>query len=354
MMCQRLCPVIFRRCKLTLTIFILTMLLIYFNFHRQSNFSNKKITHYNDMIMISTKPSLTKTSLDLQVLGLRTDMGVCTKGHTPWNKDWLISELVEFMQVYNKRIRDNYQGTPLMHQFAIWCLVRHLNPRHIIESGVWRGLGTWILRQAAPDAQLIMLDPNSKMRLWYVDNKTDSLYLTGEKFRDFGSMSFWDDIDIDFSETLAFIDDHNTPFKRIHQARRVGIRHMIFEDNYWLGYSDCFSLKQGCACLMDEPECKNFRYKDNWAMTNRTLKESDIMHAAKTFRDIKTYKEFPMIWDVYREGVTMFSAKSTNYLFPTKNGHSLLQSMGLERLPEEKQMNGTYTYCNIAYVELHQ
>ena len=38
--------------------------------------------------------------------------------------------------------------------------LRHARPETIVESGVHIGLGTWILRQAAPHARLILLDPD--------------------------------------------------------------------------------------------------------------------------------------------------------------------------------------------------
>ena len=37
--------------------------------------------------------------------------------------------------------------------------LRYHQPEHIIESGIYKGLGTWMLRQAAPQAQLILIDP---------------------------------------------------------------------------------------------------------------------------------------------------------------------------------------------------
>jgi len=41
--------------------------------------------------------------------------------------------------------------------FASWFMARQLDPEVIIESGVWRGQGTWLLEQACPRAQIISM-----------------------------------------------------------------------------------------------------------------------------------------------------------------------------------------------------
>ena len=240
-----------------------------------------------------------------------------------------------------------------MHQFALWCIIRHLQPKQIIESGVWSGLGTWMLRQAAPDAQLILIDPKLQAHMHYVDRKNDTIHLTNKNFRDLSTFRNWHDIKFhDLEKTLVFVDDHHTPMKRIPHARRMGFKHMIFEDNYWLGFSDCLSLKQGCGCLLDEPECKQFKYKDAWGTTKRNLTRDDIEHVAEIFEGIEIYAEFPMIWNVYKQGVKMVSSRSTNYLFKTQDGGKLLRDFGLKWLPFRSMLDGSYTYANLAYVKL--
>ena len=284
--------------------------------------------------------------------GVQKRNGVCSKGDPPWTYDWLRSELRHFLHVYDQRLGDNMRGTPLMHQFAVWSIVRALKPRHIIESGIMNGLGTWIVRQAAPDAQLILLDPSTQLDLTYRDTHDDTFYFTGRNFRDFSSMPHWNDVTIDVNRTLAFIDDHHTPLRRIAHARRVGIRHMIFEDNYWLGFADCFSLKQACACVMGEQVCNQFKYRDAFGLQTRALRADDVTTSARIFSNMRLYAEFPMIWNVWHPGVTMISKESRNFLFPHKNGSQLLREHGLTRFPPKSQLNGYYTYGNVALIEL--
>lgn len=284
--------------------------------------------------------------------GVYYQKGICTKNNAPWSNAWIKKQIRPFLQVYNRRPANNYLGTPLMHQFAMWCIVRYLEPLHIIESGIWRGLGTWLLRQAAPHSQLILLDVRIKRNIIYKDLKNDTLYLTGRNFTDFSRLNSVNGLKLNLDRTLAFIDDHHSPFLRIPHARKSGIKHMIFEDNYWLGFYDCLSLKQGCACVMGESICQTFQYKDAYGLIKRNMTMHYLKKIERTFEGIDTYSEFPMMWNVYKDGVTMISKKSRNYLFDARHGEQLLKDYGLKWFPEKSMLDGSYTYCNIAYVKL--
>ena len=333
-----------------MTTIYLGLLLMCLSYILRNSFSSRTIEQQH------VKRTLTSRAGDYTVggydPGVHRNYGVCQKGGQPWDREQLRRELPKFLQIYEHRPGENFQGTPMMHQFALWCIIRQLRPRHIIESGVWNGRGTWLLRQAAPDAQIIVLDPEPRKPMKYVDNRTDTIYFMRDKFRDFGTISNWSDVTLDLERTLAFIDDHQTPFKRIPQARAAGIRHLVFEDNYWLGYADCLSLKQACACLMREPECRQFKYRDNWSQVVRPITGDDMQHIAKTFGQIETYIEFPAIWNVYSKSVTMVSKRSRNYLYNTSSGINLVKYLGLKTMPPWIQFNGFYSYCNIAYVKL--
>ena len=339
-----------RYISLTWIIFAFTLLFLYKNNEDLADYS-KREEDSTPQIQMNEQQFIGQNH-GTKMMGLHSVKGVCSKGDPPWNNQWIKSQLKEFIAVYNRRPAENTLGTPLMHQFALWCIVRHLAPKHIIESGVHRGLGTWLLRKAAPNTQLILVDPKHDLDLVYEDMNNDTLYFTGRKFRDFGSMQHWRDVDIDFNQTLAFIDDHHTPLIRIPHAHRVGIRHMIFEDNYWIGFSDCFSLKQACACVMGWKECEQFKYKNAFGTQTRPLRDSDVQKARHIFESMEIYSEFPMIWNAWHPGVTLFAQESENYLYSETNGTNLLASLGLTRFPPKSHMDGRYTYGNIAYVKL--
>jgi hypothetical protein len=43
--------------------------------------------------------------------------------------------------------------------FYLYYWVREIAPKLIVESGTWRGFSTWAMRQAAPEAKIVSLDP---------------------------------------------------------------------------------------------------------------------------------------------------------------------------------------------------
>ena len=79
---------------------------------------------------------------------------VCAIGDPPFSREFLKQELSAFVPVFLRRPGGrNAGGTELFHAFALWATLRWFKPAHIIESGAFLGLGTWLLRQAAPTAQ---------------------------------------------------------------------------------------------------------------------------------------------------------------------------------------------------------
>jgi hypothetical protein len=142
--------------------------------------------------------------------------------------------LPEFLELHGRRpIFDNHGGMCAPHLFAAWFMVRTLAPKHIVESGVFKGLGTWILESAAPDAEIVCIDPDLEKLVY---RSPRARYRT----EDFATTSW----DLPRDSTLLFFDDHQNAPERVLEAQRAGFRHLIFEDNYPAGRGDCYSLKQ--------------------------------------------------------------------------------------------------------------
>ena len=115
----------------------------------------------------------------------------------------------------------NSGGTGFFHAFYIWMLVRLLKPAHIIESGAFQGLGTWIIRQAAPKAQIVVLSP--RMPGVYVDRQPSTRYFSGSRWLDFSQIT-WPCLKFNKSRTLVFIDDHQSGYRRILEASARGFK----------------------------------------------------------------------------------------------------------------------------------
>ena len=224
----------------------------------------------------------------------------------------MLRELPRFMtEVYSRRIqgfsnatRFNMGGTGFFHQFYLWMLVRALKPKHIIETGAYNGLGTWQLRQAAPDAQIIVVSPETPHL--YVDEKPDSRYFTAEHFRDFALID-WDCMPgLDRSQTLVFVDDHQSGYRRLLEAHARGFRHTIYDDNEMPAKSDHFSAKGACAAasgnLTGPIGWDDFRgIVADWGRWRRgsyfNVSAEQLEQVGKSFsKVIDVYTEMPPLW----------------------------------------------------------
>jgi FkbM family methyltransferase len=170
-------------------------------------------------------------------------------GQVPWTRAMMLGAMKEFAELYQRRpIQDNSGGMKSPHLFPIWFALRQLQPRFIVESGVWLGQGTWFFEQACPDAKLYCIDPELK-RIRY--RSSQATYLD----RDF-SQHDWSALPAE--QTVLFFDDHQNAYERIKTARWFGLRHLFFEDNYPPSQGDCYSLKKafmhaGYRCVPAQP-----------------------------------------------------------------------------------------------------
>jgi hypothetical protein len=161
--------------------------------------------------------------------------GVVTIGQVPWSREDMLAKLQPFEVLYRRRpIRDNTGGMLAPHMFLAWFVLQHLQPKAIVESGVWLGQGTWFFEQACPKARLYCIDPNLTRIQYRSPNAT---YFD----RDFATID-WRALPRD--ETVLFFDDHQDAYERLKTVSWFGFRQAIFEDNYPAGQGDLYSLKK--------------------------------------------------------------------------------------------------------------
>jgi hypothetical protein len=117
-------------------------------------------------------------------------------------------------------VRQKHGGNGFNGALQLFVLARALEPEVIVESGVFRGLTTWVLRRARPEARIFSFDP--VLDLHYRDGA--ARYSTG----DWSAASFEG---VDLSRALAFFDDHVSQARRIVEAQERGIRHVALDDD---------------------------------------------------------------------------------------------------------------------------
>ena len=118
-------------------------------------------------------------------------------------------------------VRQRRGGSGFNGALQLFVLMRALEPDFVIESGVFRGLTTWIIRQARPEAEIFCRDPDLS-GLQYRDAQAH--YCT----RDW-STADWSGLDP--ARTVAFFDDHVSQARRVVEARARGLTRLIFDDD---------------------------------------------------------------------------------------------------------------------------
>ena len=155
-------------------------------------------------------------------------------GDSPFDRALMIDALEQFGSIYDERpVKDNNGGMGAPHLFATWLMAKTLAPQTIIESGIWKGQGTWILEQACPQATIHSLDLNLSKREYF--SKTVNYHENDLAEVDWSGL--------EPATTLVFLDDHQNAYSRLQLCKWYGFRDLIFEDNYLPGKGDFYSLK---------------------------------------------------------------------------------------------------------------
>ena len=185
-----------------------------------------------------------------------------------WSREDMKQELHEFLPLYKTRpVGRRRGGMMLDHSFALWYVLRKIQPDTVIESGVFQGHSTWIIRNALPQANIVSIDKNEPT--W---RDPRAKYFTGKHFVDFNDIR-WAKLGLNRTSILCFFDDHQSAVKRIMQGAFHGFRYFMFEDNFLTG--DNYSMKQ--LCRPDVPKClvDNFGHKQR-DFSNRTRQISQV------------------------------------------------------------------------------
>lgn len=208
------------------------------------------------------------------------------------NRTRMIEELPVFAKVYEERpFKDNSNGMRLDHSFALWFILRAMEPKPsvVIESGAYRGHSTWLISQALPDVRIISISPEAPRR-----RMSHVTYLVEDKFRDFSEVD-WSEHDVDPATAFVFFDDHQSGFRRvIEEGMQMGFRKFVTEDNYDYLKGDNMSLKWVCE-LTRKDEWPGI-VQDNFGKTSTHQTWEQHLELGKTLgKYLRYYYEFPPV-----------------------------------------------------------
>ena len=247
-------------------------------------------------------------------------------GEQKWNFDDVKGCIDEFLNLYEKRpVLDNLGGMTSTHLFWAWYVSRKLQPKYIIESGVFKGQGTWLFRQACPEAKIFSIDPILTQRV-YIDEQVTYF------LEDFSKIQ-WDNY-LDPKVTLCFFDDHQDAYMRLMQMKWMGFEYAMFEDNYPSSQGDCYSLK------------KIFSQKDyilDGKEKVQILASSSHLNYVK--KNIEAYTTFPPL---FKNEKTRWGDDWDEENYPTPE--PIFKNEDKERYPILKKEANGYTW--ICYVRL--
>lgn len=256
-----------------------------------------------------------------------------TKNSTELLTENYSSYIEEFLDLYkNKPIEDNTGGMKSPHLFNMYCLLKELNPNLIIESGVWKGQGTWLFEQACPDSTIISFDVYYGNQVY----KSDKVQYLQMDISTFDWNNFFETMEQFTPEnTLLFLDDHTDFIKRIKFLETVPFKKIVFEDNYPPNQGDCISPKK----LIESDRCVIDRDGDrNWVDISKEDKELFE-------RSISYYQELPPI---YKPDKTRWG-DDWGDSYKTPSPHLEFDSFDSDILKEEM-----YDYTWICYMEMNK
>lgn len=245
----------------------------------------------------------------------------------------------EFLKLYSKRVvsRDS-GGMCIDHSFALWYILRELQPSVVIESGTYDGQSTWLIRETLPKARVISLDPRKPDRFL-----NDVEYSVGNHFTDFFNVS-WHKLGVQQENALVLFDDHQSAYRRILKENKHGFKRLIFEDNYPYQRGDALSLKS--ICEVQRQKAWRGLYMDNFA--RKIVKQNWEDHLAmgeELDKSLAIYYEFPPL--ASSKFVTRKAADESHTSEPIIVNRFEFRRLlgGIDRWEFEQ-------YTHIAYVEL--
>lgn len=118
--------------------------------------------------------------------------------------------------------------------FWLWAMTQSIGPTLVVECGSCRGFSTWFLwtARSSEDMRIFSFDPRLEPTL----SLPYHTHIKDDWFDYLPTLAGYIDRPLGPKAALAFFDDHQDHEIRLEQAALVGIRHLLFHDNYLTPY----------------------------------------------------------------------------------------------------------------------
>ena len=192
--------------------------------------------------------------------------------------------------IFTDTYKYNNGGMKSPDLFTFHFALKKIQPDVVIESGVFNGLSTKLIRQTLGEHVIIIcLDPREIPIHGFKDQNKNTIYFTGNNnFKDFN------DLDLrkyKNKKMLAFFDDHQNQAQRLLQSNNKNIKHLFFNDNYPINGGCFFTLEH-----LLKGDARNFDLRGQPSYSINTLPQIDLTNKYELINLIKTYIIFPNIF----------------------------------------------------------
>ena len=244
-----------------------------------------------------------------------------------------------FENIYEPSFSQNGGGMHSPDMFSLYLTLKMVQPTVVIESGVWKGESTKVIRKTlGKDCKIICLDPSRMKR--YTDRNPNTINKTGSKFIDFSNLN----LDAYHGEKiLVFFDDHINAPRRLLEAYSKGITHVFFNDNWPLDGGSHVSIEHVIKLDERSRNTQILSFLDNELNSSHPSLLKGVEELKKEILPIiKQYHLFPNFFDsniFLVEGIF-----KTDGFFPLTDDNINKYKLFFD----EKQ-----TYCWNTYIELY-
>ena len=288
-----------------------------------------------------------------------------------FNKSFLKKNLPYFLEIYkNRPIKNNQSGMKIDHCFALFCLLKKIRPNNVIESGVWKGQTTWLIKKVLKNSKIFSIDINLSNREVIYD---DVKYLNND-------ITKYNWKKIDKNKTLIIFDDHVCFSKRLNFLKKNKFKHIIFDDNLpnhhisyytpkmiyekqnlikkeFIKYSNIYRLIKFIIRYCKQEFKDKIKLNFHLKFIKITYPEKINKNLKKNFeflrKKIKIYYEFPPIIKFNYE--TRFKKILNNFNESSSNTYKVQRPIFKEseiKFSKELKQELNVQYSNICYINL--
>lgn len=162
--------------------------------------------------------------------------------NTPHHMNYSEKDLLHFRtHVWEPGFSKNGGGMGAPDLFSLYFVLNKLKPRIVIESGVWNGISTKLIRKVLPDATILCLDPRDIPATGFKDVHPHTHYYVGKHFVDFKDLNVQQ---YDPKDIFCFFDCHQNAYLRLLQCQDKKITKVLLNDNYPVKCGSHFTIEQ--------------------------------------------------------------------------------------------------------------